>query len=78
MKATYDLKGQAVIDWSGTEKQARAMLDNELLFAIRDCRKAGKASRDLENAGNFVSKTEGFYLDESYVFSAELMKRRKS
>lgn len=78
MKASFDLKGQAVIDWTATEKQARAMTDASLLFAIRDCRKAGVASRHLENAGMRVSKTEGFYLDESYVFHKELTRRRKA
>jgi len=69
-------QGKKILDWDQTERHAKTLTDNELLYAIRDCTKAGESSNRLENSGHRVSKDQGFYHDERGVYSKELRKRQ--
>jgi len=60
-----------VLDWKKTEEQARKMSSTELLFAIKDCRKASLAMR------GWNPSLEGYYHDEASVYLNELKSRRR-
>ena len=64
------------LDWNEIARRAKTMTVSELSFAIKDCREAGEAAWELEKAGCPVSKTQGYYSDESSVYCAELKERR--
>lgn len=62
-------------DFSSLKTRARQMSTAALAYSITDCIKAAEAARALELAGCRVSKTEGYYMDEASVYSAELQRR---
>ena len=62
------------IDWNAVQARAKKMSDDELEYAIRDCRAAAAAMGREPRAG----KDQGYYDDEASVYSAELSKRKKS
>jgi len=64
------------LDWTATADRASRMTDDELIFAIADCIKAGIAALDLERAGHRVMKSQGYYSDEGSVYVAEQKKRK--
>jgi len=66
------------LDWAATADRASRMTDDELIFAIADCIKAGLAALDLERAGHRVTKSQGYYSDEGSVYYAEQKKRKNS
>lgn len=61
-----------IIDWKALEARAKAMDNDSLEFAIRDCLEARDAAR------GFDTYAEGYYQDEASVYSAELRKRVKA
>jgi len=64
------------LDWKATEKRARSMTDEGLIWSRVDCNEAATAADALERAGCSVSKSGGYYRDEAGVYAAELAGRR--
>ncbi len=67
--------GTSILDWGYFESQSKKMSDEQLIFAIEDCKRA--ESNGIEYA-SFPCKASGFYTDLKCVYSDELRKRRKS
>lgn len=63
------------INWTATADRARNMTAAELHYARLDCLEAGNAAWELEKAGVAVSKSQGYYMDESSVYAAEQARR---
>ena len=70
------MEKETQIDWNAVAERARGMSVAALEYSIRDCRSAAAAAWELQRRGVRVSKTQGYYHDEAWVYQDELNRRR--
>lgn len=59
------------LNWTEVEARAKTMTDDELRYAIKDCREAAEAMGNEPRFG----KDQGYYTDEGSVYAGELRRR---
>tara|TARA_R110002096_G_scaffold207335_1_gene393690 strand:- start:25 stop:285 length:261 start_codon:yes stop_codon:yes gene_type:complete len=65
------------IDWNAVAAIARGKTGEEIRHAISDAHVAANLAWQIEQSGNPVGKSQGFYHDEISIYNTELARRKK-